>query len=240
MPWRIPSWRARPRPWTRSTLTTSTSTAARVGTSHRSTRPSCSTTCRASTSPSISRYTHKQRRPCVHTYVQLPSSFLSSIPSPQTTPQYETLESPDIDLDALLGIFDRIPNLAFITDYAYRIYGSVRILWKFRTQTALKLPTVDLRRAAGLTGGLSRSAEACVDVWQALNPRRLLVRLLASRYLPYMLLAGVLLPLLVYGVLLYVAAYRDYQRGCVFNTNPRGAWERVLGNQHRKAARTIR
>lgn len=135
--------------------------------------------------------------------------------------QYETLESPDIDVDALLRIFDSLPNLAFLTDYAYRIYGSLRILWKFRTQTALKLPVVDLR-GAGLTTSMSRGAEACIDVWQAINPRRVLARLLASRYLPYLLMAGILLPLLVYGTLLYVAAYRDYQRGCVFNTNPKG------------------
>ena len=137
-------------------------------------------------------------------------------------PQYETLESPDIDVDALLRLLDSLPNLAFITDYAYRIYKSLRILWRFRTQTALKLPTVDLR-TGGLTAGLSWGAEACVDIWQALNPRRVLARLLASKFLPYFLLAGVLLPLLVYGVLVYVAAYRDYQRGCVFNTNPKGA-----------------
>ena len=142
-----------------------------------------------------------------------------------TPAQYESLESPDIDVDALLRLFDRLPNLAFLTDYAYRIYGSLRILWKFRTQTALKLPTVDLR--AGGLHSLSRGAEACLDFWQAVNPRRLLARLLASRYLPYLLAAGILLPLLLYGVLLYVAAYRDYQRGCVYNTNPRGAFGAV-------------
>jgi hypothetical protein len=109
-----------------------------------------------------------------------------------------------------------------VTDNAYRIYKSLRILWKFRTQSALKLPTIDLR-SGGVATSLSWGAEACIDVWQALDPRRLLAQLLASRYLPYLLLAGILLPLLLYGVLLYVAAYRDYQRGCVFNTNAKGA-----------------
>ena len=144
---------------------------------------------------------------------------------PSTPLQYETLESPDLDVDALLRLFDRLPSLAFLTDYAYRACGSLRILWKFRTQTARKLPTVDLCSHGTALHSLSRGAEACLDLSQAVNPRRLLARLLASRYLPYLLTAGILLPLLLYGVLLYVAAYRDYQRGCVFNTNPRGtAW----------------
>ena len=127
--------------------------------------------------------------------------------------KYETLAAPDFDLDAVLRIFDRLPSLALATDTIYRVYSSLHILWRFRHQaTAVKLPTVDFRPDRLLL----RRMSTCWATLQLLHPRRLLAWVLASRYLPYLLLSAVLFPVLTYLIALYVAAYYDYQKGCVF------------------------
>ena len=130
--------------------------------------------------------------------------------------KYESFAPPDFDMDAFLRMFDSIPELALVTDTIYRVYSSMRIFWRFKTQfTALKLPTVDLRPDFLL----ARRASIGWSMLQRLHPRRLLAWLLASPYLARVLLCAFLFPLLVYAIAMYIAVYRDYQQGCVFRTD---------------------
>jgi len=130
--------------------------------------------------------------------------------------KYESFAPPDFDMDAFLRMLDSIPELALVTDTIYRVYSSIRILWRFKTQsTALKLPTVDLRPDFLL----ARRASMTWSMLQRLHPRRLLAWVLASPYLAHVLLCAFLFPLFVFAIAMYVAAYHDYQQGCVFRTD---------------------
>lgn len=130
--------------------------------------------------------------------------------------KYEALAPPNFDMDAFLRVFDSIPQLARLTDTIYRVYSSLRILWRFKTQsTALKLPAVDLRPDIFL----ARRGSMTWSILQRLHPRRLLAWVLSSPYLARMLLCTFLFPLFIFAVGMYVAAYRDYQQGCVFRTD---------------------
>lgn len=130
--------------------------------------------------------------------------------------KYESFAPPDFDMDAFLRMFDSIPELALVTDTIYRVYSSMRILWRFKTQsTALKLPTVDLRPDFLL----ARRASMTWSMLQRLHPRRLLAWVLTSPCLARVLLCVFLFPLFVFAIAMYVAAYRDYQQGCVFRTD---------------------
>ena len=130
--------------------------------------------------------------------------------------KYESLAPPDFDMEAFLRILDSIPELALVTDTIYRVYSSLRILWRFKAQSmAFKLPTVDLRPDFLL----ARRVSITWSMLQRLHPRRLLAWVLASPYLARVLLCAFLFPLFVFAVVMYVAAYRDYQQGCVFRTD---------------------
>lgn len=129
--------------------------------------------------------------------------------------KYESFVEPDFDWDYFLQLVNSIPELAMVTDMIYRVYSSIRIILRFKSQsTGIKLPTLDVSQISMLT----RGASACGNASQSLHPRKLLAWVLASPHLPRILLYAFLFPVVISASALYAVAYRNYQRGCVYRS----------------------
>ena len=137
--------------------------------------------------------------------VQIPSINITDIKSKVTTVNlnFESLADPDIDFDLWFLQFSSLLDRMVFLDYIFRVYLTIRLLFRYWFATSLATPQIDLRVNKDIRNPFR------------MHPARATVSFLTSPFAGFLTFVGVgtWLVLIIYA--LYIPLFQSYTMGCI-------------------------
>jgi hypothetical protein len=116
----------------------------------------------------------------------------------------EGLTSPSIDIDLWIFGIVSLGDILFLVDYAFRVYFSIRLVFRYWSASSIKLPEIDIRREKELSANPLE--------W---NHGRLFVAII-SNPLTGLLVASVVISWVVtFTTSVYTPLFSEYRSGCI-------------------------
>ena len=116
----------------------------------------------------------------------------------------EGLTSPSIDIDLWIFGIVSLGDIIFLVDYAFRVYFSIRLVFRYWSASSIKLPEIDIRREKELSANPLE--------W---NHGRLFVAII-SNPLTGLLVASVVISWVVtFTTSVYTPLFSEYRSGCI-------------------------